>query len=107
MISERCLAYLDGILLDLDLNPRLYGSQVDMGAYEQSLSDVSGQVSVTKGTVQRGSVQGTVTQTVTLKNTGPTIIVGPISLILLNLQGHALTNATLTNASGTTRSFSR
>ncbi len=60
-------------------------------------TDVSGIVTVTRGSFVYDRPSRTYTQTVTLTNTSATAINGPISLILGNL-----TNGTLQNATGTT-----
>ena len=60
-------------------------------------TDVSGIITVTRGAFVYNRATQTYTQVVTLTNTGSTTINGPISLIL-----SGLTNATLTNATGTT-----
>ena len=63
----------------------------------QTVVDVTGQVSVSRGPLLYRRSTGTYIQVLTLTNTGDTAIAGPISSILTGL-----TNATLANASGTT-----
>jgi hypothetical protein len=84
---------INGVPVDLDDNPRLSGSRIDLGAFEiLSLADVSGQVSATKGSLSL--IPNGYSQPITLKNTSNATIYGPISLIVTNLKGFKLSNAT-------------
>jgi hypothetical protein len=62
-----------------------------------TVTDVSGQVSISRGPFLYRRATGTYIQVLTMTNTGGTAISGPISCILTGLA-----NATLANASGTT-----
>jgi hypothetical protein len=63
----------------------------------QTVIDVSGQVSITRGSFLYERASGFYEQVLTLTNTGSTTITGPISVIL-----GSLANATLANATGVT-----
>jgi len=66
----------------------------------QTLFDVSGQVTVTRGPLLINRASGSYQQVLTLTNTGGTTITGPISVII-----GSLANATLSNATGVTSSL--
>lgn len=64
----------------------------------QTVFDISTQIEITRGVFLFQRSTNTYTQTLTLKNTGSSAITGPISVILSNLTGGTLQNATGTTS---------
>jgi hypothetical protein len=67
-------------------------------AIATALTDVTAQLAISLGSLTLNPTTKHYTQTVTLKNTGPTPITGPLSLVLDNLSS----NAKLVNQTGVT-----